>query len=50
VEDKTRKPGKQPIPQEKKDEIAKIVCPEKPKEQTHTIVKEGELWKRSSMG
>jgi transposase len=35
LRDKTRKPGKEPISQEKKDEICKIVCTERPKDETH---------------
>jgi transposase len=39
LRDKTREPGKEPISQEKKDEIRKIVCTEKPKDETHWSVR-----------
>ena len=35
LKDKTRKPGKQPISQEIKNEIYRLVCNEKPKGETH---------------
>jgi transposase len=35
LRDKTRKPGKAPIGQEIKDRLARIVCTEKPKDETH---------------
>jgi transposase len=35
LSDKTRKPGKEPIRQEIKDEICRLVCNEKPKGETH---------------
>jgi transposase len=35
LRDKTRKPGKQPISDETKNEVSRIVCSEKPKEGTH---------------
>jgi transposase len=35
LKDKTRKPGKEPISQEIKDEICRLVCNEKPKSETH---------------
>jgi transposase len=35
LRDKTRKPGKAPISQEIKDELSRIVCTEKPKDETH---------------
>ena len=35
LSDKTRKPGKAPIPVEMKNEISRIVCQEKPKDATH---------------
>jgi hypothetical protein len=33
--DKTRKPGKKPIPQSVKDKICRIVCTERPKDAAH---------------
>jgi transposase len=39
LRDKTRKPGKKPISQEKIDELCKIVCIEKPKDETHWSVR-----------
>ena len=35
LQDKTRKPGKEPISQEIKDEICRLVCNEKPAGETH---------------
>lgn len=35
LHDKTRKPGKEPVSQDKKNEICRLVCNEKPKDQTH---------------
>ena len=35
LSDKTRKPGKAPVPVEIKNEISRIVCQEKPKDATH---------------
>jgi transposase len=35
LSDKTRKPGKAPISEEKKNELCKIACTEKPKNATH---------------
>ena len=35
LHDKTRKPGKEPINQDVKDEICRLVCNEKPKGETH---------------
>jgi transposase len=35
LKDKTRKPGKEPISQDIKDEICRLVCNEKPKGETH---------------
>jgi len=35
LKDKTRKPGKEPISQEIKNEISRLVCTEKPKGETH---------------
>jgi len=35
LHDKTRKPGKQPVNQEIKNEICRLVCKEKPKGETH---------------
>src|SRR5215510_804791 len=35
LKDKTRKPGKEPVSQEIKNEIYRLVCNEKPKAQTH---------------
>jgi transposase len=35
LRDKTRKPGKEPISQDIKDEICRLVCNEKPKNETH---------------
>jgi transposase len=35
VKDKTRKPGKEPVSQDIKDEICRLVCNEKPKGETH---------------
>jgi transposase len=35
LKDKTRKPGKDPIPQEVKDNLTKFVCQEKPADGTH---------------
>jgi transposase len=39
LRDKTRKPGKRPIAQEKKNELLKIVCTEKPHDETHWSVR-----------
>ena len=39
LHDKTRKPGKEPISQEIKEEICRIVCTEKPKDQTHWSIR-----------
>jgi transposase len=35
IRDKTRKPGKAPISEEKKNEICRIACQEKPPDETH---------------
>jgi transposase len=35
LRDKSRKPGKQPVSQEIKDELCRIVCTEKPQDETH---------------
>jgi len=35
IQDKTRKPGKEPISQKVKNEIYRLVCKEKPKDETH---------------
>jgi transposase len=35
LRDKTRKPGKEPVSQEIKDELSRIVCTEKPLDETH---------------
>jgi transposase len=35
IRDKTRKPGKPPVSEEKKREICRIACSEKPKDETH---------------
>lgn len=35
LRDKTRKPGKKPISQKTKNEICRLVCNEKPKDETH---------------
>ena len=35
LRDKTRKPGKEPISQDIKNEICRLVCNEKPKGETH---------------
>jgi transposase len=35
LRDKTRKPGKQPVSREIKDELCRIVCTEKPRDETH---------------
>ena len=35
LHDKTRKPGKEPVSQETKNEICRLVCNEKPKDETH---------------
>jgi len=40
LRDKTRKPGKAPIPTELKNKIAKYVCQEKPKDGTHWSTRE----------
>ena len=40
LRDKTRKPGKEPISQEIKDEICRLVCNEKPKGETHWSCRE----------
>jgi transposase len=42
VRDKTRKPGKAPLSKEQKNQICRIACHEKPKEQTH--------WSTRSLG
>ena len=46
--DRTRKPGKEPISQEIKNEIYRLVCNEKPNGETHwscrTIAKKSRLW------
>jgi transposase len=39
LQDKTRKPGKEPIAQEIKEEICRVVCTEKPKDQTHWSIR-----------
>ncbi|GHV21611.1 IS630 family transposase [Spirochaetia bacterium] len=48
IRDKTRKPGKEPISAEKKTELIKIVCTEKPKAATHWSVRS--LAKRLGIG
>jgi transposase len=35
LRDKTRKPGKEPVSQDVKNEICRLVCNEKPKDETH---------------
>ena len=35
LHDKTRKPGKEPVSQEVKNEICRLACNEKPKDETH---------------
>jgi transposase len=39
LHDKTRKPGKEPISQEIKEELCRIVCTEKPKDETHWSIR-----------
>jgi transposase len=39
LRDKTRKPGKEPISQEIKEELCRIVCKEKPKDETHWSIR-----------
>jgi transposase len=48
LRDKTRKPGKEPISQEQKEELCRIACTEKPKDQTHWSVRT--LAKRVGIG
>jgi transposase len=35
LRDKTRKPGKEPVSQEKKDEVCRVACSEKPRGESH---------------
>jgi transposase len=48
LRDKTRKPGKEPIGQEIKEELCRIVCKEKPKDETHWSIRT--LAKRVGIG
>ena len=40
IKDKTRKPGKEPVSQEIKNELCRIVCQEKPQDATHWSTRE----------
>ena len=48
LSDKTRKPGKEPVSQEIKNEIYRLVCNEKPKNETHWSCRS--LAKRAGIG
>jgi transposase len=48
IRDKTRKPGKAPISEEKKQEICRIACQEKPENETHWSARK--LGKRVGVG
>ncbi|GHT99198.1 hypothetical protein FACS1894142_6510 [Spirochaetia bacterium] len=48
LRDKTRKPGKEPVSQERKDELCKIVFTGKPKDETYWSVRT--LAKRVGIG
>jgi len=48
LKDKTRKPGKKPVPVEVKNELCRIVCKEKPENATHWSTRE--LAKRLGIG
>ena len=48
LRDKTRKPGKEPISQDTKNEVCRLVCSEKPKSQTHWSCRT--LTKRAGIG
>ena len=48
LQDKTRKPGKEPISREIKNEICRLVCSEKPKDETHWSCRS--LAKRAGIG
>ncbi|MDR2630771.1 MAG: helix-turn-helix domain-containing protein [Spirochaetaceae bacterium] len=48
IRDKTRKPGKAPISEEKKQEICRIACQEKPPDETHWSTRK--LGKRVGIG
>ncbi|MDR2447336.1 MAG: hypothetical protein LBD58_08650 [Treponema sp.] len=48
LQDKTRKPGKNPASRKLKENIRRIVCTEKPQDQTHWSVRT--LAKRAGIG